>query len=229
VWGSLIIVAAAQIGTGVLYPWFEQLAHFAGLAIGALASGLLSPHARWHRYALRFARVVTLAFAALAALSGLLVARTSIANSLDDAPRARHHVGDFAVLAPASWQLREGSLCDPDGLFELSLDREPAAKDIAPLFAVYLGAQTDALRGRTDQVDVATDVIVPLPAGWQGKELVVSQADPFGGRKRARVVVAARPAGDHVVLASLWLPETVARKAPAFFTRMLDYVVDAKR
>jgi hypothetical protein len=208
----------------------DQWAHGAGLVIGALAGGLLSPHARWAKHGLRVARVVTLSFAALAVMSALLVTRTSIANSLEDAPRALHHVGDFTVKAPASWQESEGDLYDADHLFELSLDRATREDPLDAVLSAYVQKNTDELRSQTDQVDVATDVIVPLPSQeWRGRELVVSHEDPLGGRQRARVVVAGHQVGDHVVLASLALPEMVARKAPAFFTRLLDSIAEAKR
>ena len=65
---------------------------------------------------------------------------------------------------------------------------------------------------------------MPLPPPWQGSELVVSVADTLGGRQRYRVIVAGRPGPAGTVLASVLMPETVARMAPWYFTWLLASV-----
>ena len=66
---------------------------------------------------------------------------------------------------------------------------------------------------------------MPLPPGWEGTELAVSMADPMGSRQRYRVVVAGHTvASGETVLVSLYLPETIGRAAPEFFTKLLATV-----
>ena len=224
VWGSLVVVTVAQVATGFVYPVIDQWAHGVGLAVGALAGGLLSPNARWASASLRVARAIAIASAAIAVIAGVLVVRTSLSDSLFDPPRSRHQVRDVTVSAPAGWLASDDELGDADDLFTLAVHREPSGTFSVQL-ATY-GAQEPA-RARDrgfDQVDLATDHLVPLPDGWEGSELVVSVADALGSRQRYRVVVAGHAAPTGVILASLYLPETVARKAPSFFTQMIQSI-----
>lgn len=211
-WGGIAVVAIAQIGVGFLYPITDQWAHGVGLAAGAVLGIALSPHARWTRLAGRAAVVIAIAFGAAVGLAAVMVARTSIADSLGQAPQIRHTVGDLAITAPASWQTGAGEVYDPDAIVIVRLAR-------AGSLPGWLADEQKRAAGQFDQVAVATDHVVVLPAGWDGVELAVSAPiqDPVGGRVHYRIVVG----GDGATFASVYVPETVARAAPRFFTELL--------
>ena len=224
VWGVVAIVTVAQIAIGFVYPAMDQWAHGGGLAVGALAGILLSPHARWTKLAEHAARAVTIAFAALVIASFVLVARTSISDSLARAPRAPRDLGGVTVTVPVSWQRTDNMAIDPDVFIWIAATRDPSD---APFFAkldAYATAEAERAKDGFDQVAPAKRALVPLPPPWQGSELVVSVADTLGGRQRYRVIVAGRPGPAGTVLASVLMPETVARMAPWYFTWLLASV-----
>ena len=79
----------------------------------------------------------------------------------------------------------------------------------------------DIIRGGVDTVTDAKDTLVPLPAGWEAHELVATAKDALGSVQRFRVIVGAREDGDEaVILASLYVSETLARAAPGFYSAM---------
>ncbi len=225
VWGSLVVVAVAQIGIGFVYPVMDQWAHGAGLASGALAGLVLSPHARWTRIAEHLARVIAVAFAAATIVAAVFTARTSIADSLAGTPRTIYTVGGLHVTAPTSWVTSEDEVYDPDLFILLQADRVTQDVPLATALASKLEAEPQSARDRKfDQVEPAPEPLIVLPPGWQGTELVASVEDPLGGRQRYRVAVAGRtdPAG--IIVVSFYAPETVARAVPALFTQVLASV-----
>lgn len=226
VWGSLAVVTVAQVGVGFIYPVIDQWAHGAGLVAGTLAGVLLSPHARWTKAAGQVARVVALAFVVVVAASVVMVARTSIADSLANAPAERRNASEaLSAIVPLTWQRSgAGELFDPDTYTVLLAQRGPVGPVAPQLDAFRADEERRAAKNSFDQISAARDQVVPLPAGWVGSELVVSQPDALGERQRFRVVVAGRPDSVGVVLTSLYVPETVARAAPAYFTRLLASV-----
>ena len=82
VWGSVAVVVVAQLGIDFVEPMTDQWAHAGGLATGALLAFVLSPHARWHKLATHVARAVTLSFVIASVATAVLVARTTVADSL---------------------------------------------------------------------------------------------------------------------------------------------------
>lgn len=203
-WGGLVVVTIAQVGTGFFYPVIDQWAHGAGLAGGALAGALLSPHAKWARVVPHLARVLAGAFAALAVAATVLVVRTSIADTLREAQWRRVAFGDVSVTAPASWEL-EGDLHDREHMLFVEAGR--GALDL-----------TKAVNDRGfDQVAPAGEPLVPAPAGWERTELDISQEDAMGNRQRYRAIAVRR--GDAVVL--ILAPTSVVRAAPELFARIL--------
>jgi membrane associated rhomboid family serine protease len=224
-WGSLAVVAVVQIAIGFVQPGTDQWAHIGGLAIGTVTGIVLSPHMRWARISEHVARVIAIGFAALVIVAGVLAVRTSIADSLADAPRATRNLGSVHVTAPASWVPASDVLFDPDLFTVITAQRVPATASLAAQLDAYAKGEPERAKKHSfDHIEPAHDQLIPLPPGWQGSELVVSLADTLGGRQRYRVVVAGRldPAG--IVLASVYAPETVARAAPSFFTGLLASV-----
>jgi rhomboid protease GluP len=225
VWGSLAVFTVAQVGIGFMYPAIDQWAHGAGLVAGSLAGLALSPSARWAKLNLHVARVLTVAFAIVVAIAATLVSRTSIADTLARAPRALVANGTVTAVVPATWQRGSDELFDPDVYIVLLAQRVATKQPLAAQLDAYLAGEDRRARDKGfDQVHTATDALIPLPAGWTGSELTVSLGDTLGERQRFRVVVAGRldPAG--AVLISLYMPETVARAAPAFFTGLIASV-----
>jgi membrane associated rhomboid family serine protease len=227
VWGSLAVLTVAQIGSGFVYPVIDQWAHGAGLVGGTLAAIALSPNARWTKLAEYVARAIAIGFALVAIGSGVLAARTSIADSFAHSPRALHALGTVQVIAPASWSpgMTSDQLVDADLWIMLVAQRVEA---IAPL-EEQLAANAEAEPKRAkdfhfDQIEAAPSPLIPLPPTWQGSELVVSFTDTLGSRQRYRVLVAARPDAAGIVQVSLYAPETVAKAAPGFFTELLASV-----
>jgi len=146
--------------------------------------------------------------------AAVMVARTSLADSLARAPQVRRQSSLISAMVPASWLVEEDELYHPDHFLML------VGSQVQPLDLLTQAETARAKNLGFDQVTVATDRLIPLPPGWQASELVVSQPDPLDTRQQFRVVVATH--GD--VAASMYMPQTIARQAPAFFTRMLASV-----
>ena len=198
----------------------DQWAHAGGLITGAVLGIVMSPHLRGARVIAHVARVIAIAFALAAAASAVLVARTTITDSLARGPLVTHPLGPLSVRAPARWTTTEDELADPDQLVVLAAQRsdgalatrleEAAAKETA--HAKQLGFE---------QSRPATERLVPLPAGWQGAEFELTATDALDARQHFRLVVAGRPDGAGIVLAALYVPDTLAREAPSYFTELL--------
>ncbi|HEX5060827.1 MAG TPA: rhomboid family intramembrane serine protease [Kofleriaceae bacterium] len=227
VWGSLAVVTVAQIAIGFFYPVIDQWAHGAGLAAGAIAGILLSPNVRWPKLGLYAARAIAIVFGLLVVTSAVFVVRTSIADSLANEPLERRQSINVSVVVPVSWQRStDGELFDPDLYIPLLAKRVPA---IGTLDAQVEAYRKDEEKHATDtkgfeKVTAATDQLIPLPAEWRGSEMLASMPDPLGDHQQFRVVVAGRPHPQGVILVSLYIPETVARAAPAWFTQLLASV-----
>ncbi len=227
VWGSLAVVTIAEIGVGFLYPVTDQWAHGGGLVAGALAGALLSPNARWHRAGKHVALAIGVAFAALVAVSAVQVARTSIADSLAAAPTGPRDIDGVHVVAPLSWTQDHDELFDPDLFVLVALQREPSAGPFALQLAAYEKGEPERAKDRRfEDVADAGERVVSLPDGWTGSELAVSVTDALDSRQQYRVIVAGRPGptGGGAVFASIYVPLTVARAAPDYFTHLLESV-----
>jgi len=219
--GSLAVVTVAQVGVGFLYPVIDQWAHAAGLLGGALAGVALSPTASWARANHVVAKLFAMAFGALVAVAAVLATITSIPDSLDALPTSVRHAGDIAVTAPVSWTVASGIIQDPDGLVELAVERQPRTNTPLQLGTWMASATQRAKNSGFDQVETVGERIVALPVDWEGKELDASAADPMGYRQHFRVIVCGRAFADSVIVASLTVPDTIARAAPAFLAHLL--------
>jgi membrane associated rhomboid family serine protease/tetratricopeptide (TPR) repeat protein len=188
VWGSLVVVALAQVGTDFFYPITDHWAHAGGLFAGVVVGTALSPNAGWHKLGLHAARVIAIAFAATVVVATVCVVRTSLYDSLVRSP-------ELAV-------------------------------EIAPFERIPLIGNIDAYIGETvgranqkgiENVHAAKTQVVPLPAGWDGHELVGSVPNQLGDPQVFRVIVAR---SDHSVV-TLYVPEGVATMAPEYFTQLI--------
>jgi membrane associated rhomboid family serine protease len=225
VWGSLAVFTVAQIAVGFVYPVTDQWAHGAGLAIGTVVGIALSPHARWAKVGEHVARVVTVAFAIAVIASFVLVARTSIADSFASLPAERRKTATISAVVPTTWGRAKDELFDPDLATWMLAKRFPSEGTVeAQVDAWRADEEKRAVANKFEQVAVAQSSIIPLPAGWVGSELVALLPDPLEGHQRFRVVVAGRPDPAGIILVSLYVPETVGRAAPAFFTQLLASV-----
>lgn len=162
VWGSLVVVALAQLGTDFFYRITDHWAHAGGLLAGVVFGAAMSPNAPWHKVGVHAARVVAIAFGAVMIVATVFVAQTSIRDSLRRSP-------DLAA-----------------GLIDL--ERMPTAD--GNVDAYIAGTPTRATQKGFEQTSPAKSTMVPLPAGWTGSELVGTVPDALGDHQRFRIVVA---------------------------------------
>jgi membrane associated rhomboid family serine protease len=216
-WGGVVVVTVSQVGIGFLYPVIDQWAHGVGLFTGVVLGAALSPHARWAAAARHGGRALALMCAAFALTTAALVARTSIADSYGDLPRQRHVINKLAVTAPAIW-IAAGWLSDPEHLVELHAVTADAA---VRLEAWEQKIAAEQVQRGARRITLSDQRLLPLPAGWQGRELTLMFEDPMDGEQEFVMVVAARELGDRRVLAALTLPASMLRAAPALFAGIL--------
>ena len=220
-WGGLAVVTVAQLGYGFVYPMIDQWAHGAGLAAGAVFGVVLSPTARWSRAGGILARAIAVAFGALALTAAVLVARTSLADSLAAGGSARHVVDGIAVTAPASWRTATNQLFQPDGVVVVVLARQPRA-NASQQVAMWVAEAGRQLKGDLGELTVAREPVVALPAGWEGTELQAAPEDEsLGYRQRMRVIVCGRAFGDAMILMAIQVPDAVATAAPAWLAALI--------
>jgi membrane associated rhomboid family serine protease len=219
-WGGVVVVTLSQVVVGFIYPVIDQWAHGAGLLTGVVLGAALSPHARWAAAARHAGRALALMFAAFALTAGALVARTSIAGSYGELPRARHVINKVAITAPVGW-VDAGWLSDPDGLIELHAELADAS---ARPEAWVKKVSAEQIQRGAKRIALAEEPVLTLPEGWDGGELVGVFDDPMDGEQRFVIVVAWRDFGGQRVFVSLALPESMARAAPAPFSGILASV-----
>jgi hypothetical protein len=162
VWGSLAVVALAQLGTDAFYTITDHWAHLGGFLTGAIVGLAMSPALPGKTVALHVARGVTVLFAALAIVSFAFVVRTSIRDSLETSP-------DLWVDV-------------------VELDKIPATGNID---AYITGTPVRAMgHHQVDRAVPATDSLVPMPDGWTGTEFVGALPSALGDDQRMRIIVA---------------------------------------
>jgi membrane associated rhomboid family serine protease len=222
VWGAIGIVTIGQLALGFVYSAMDQWAHGIGLAAGALAGAAMSPNLRTERLSWHAARVIGIAFIVVSIVAAVFVVRTSIADSLARQPLVQRSTTRVTATVPASWARLRDEMYDPDTLVVLlPLRVEPHGTLTEQLGAWHDGEIRRAKDRQFERVVEAPDAVVPLPAGWQGSELIASATDELGTVQTFRVIVAGRRESDSVILASLYVPETLARAAPAYYAAMV--------
>lgn len=162
VWGSLVVVAVAQVGTDFFYPVTDHWAHAGGLFAGVIVGTVMSPNAPWHKVALHASRVIAIAFGVLMIVAIVFVAQTTIRDSLVRSPE---------LVA---------------GLVEL--DRMPTGE--GNIEAYIERTATRATEKGYEEASPAKTTIIPLPTGWTGTEHVASVPSQLGDNQRFRIVVA---------------------------------------
>ncbi|HEY4241271.1 MAG TPA: rhomboid family intramembrane serine protease [Kofleriaceae bacterium] len=236
-WMALAIIIVVQLGWDLLStsggPWLNGGGLVAGCAVGAV----LSPH---RKGTLWIARGIGAAFLTVTALSVLLVARTSLADSLGTATQPTLLDSHVVAMVPPDWFHGLTRNVQPDELVEL---RATVVTDDP---AKWLTAQTLGLRAMatssTDEKDVvigetpdsddidweqhaAPELLVPAP-GWTSQELLASYDTALGARQHLRVVLAWRRFGATTVGVRLITFELVAREAGAFLGSLLPTGTD---
>ena len=219
-WGGLVVVIVAQVGYGFLYPAIDQWAHGGGLVAGVLLGAILSPHATWVRAGRQLGRILTVVVAGFAVIAGVHVARMSVQESFDRAPRIPHTVGKVSISAPASW-INEGDLSEPDGLIIVNVEGQPKLDPKLQLATWIAQAPSLAKSHGFDRAEVASDRVVKLPPGWEGEELAVSFEDGMGYRQQYRMIVCGKAFAHDVVLLVITAPESIARVAPDYMSLLI--------
>ncbi len=223
IWGGLVLLIGGQLVYGFMYPFVDQWAHIAAMAAGVVFGTLLSPHAAWVKLGRQLGRAIAIVAVSFLAVAAVRVARTSIEASLQRMPRIRHVTSGVSIAAPASWHTGV-ALSEPDGLVIVVADRRPSG-DVAPQLERWFAAVPEiARRHGFERIDPATDRVVELPEGWEGRELIATFSDPIGTVQRYRVIAAGRVIGDDLVTIAIHTPDTIARSAPRYFARLLQSV-----
>jgi membrane associated rhomboid family serine protease len=214
-WGGLVLIVLAQLGYGLVY---DQWAHGAGLAAGALLGGALSPHAPWARTARSVGLALAVVVVAFTVTAAVRVVGTSVEDSLSRQPKMWHLVSGVQVVAPAGWTT-DGELAEPDGLIIISVKRAPKV-DVATQMKAWIddAAPTIAKNHGFEQIEDATANVFTLPPEWQGAEMLGSFEDPMGYRQRYRLLAAGRVFGDDLVTIVVSLPDSIAVPARAYLT-----------
>jgi rhomboid protease GluP len=221
--GSLAVIVIGQVGIDFMYSGVtDQYAHAGGALAGAALGALLSPHARWARASLYASRVIAAAFAGVCVFSALMIVRTPIAKSLGIPD---HEIGILPGLfmsTPPAWKLDDNSLHDPDDLIEVRFLSSNAA---SPVDAITQ-AEEDRVRHQFDRIDISTEHVVPLPPGWDGRELAISAEEPneVGGRQHYRLIIATKQVPGGLIAMSIEVADSIARAAPGLFTALVASV-----
>ncbi len=219
-WGGLAVVTVAQLGYDFLNPVIDQWAHVAGLAAGAVLGLALSPHARWARLGVHVGRALAVGVGLAALVAAVLVARTSLVESLARSGSVRRVVADVAVTAPRSWHVDGSQLLEPDGLVVVTLARQPRGEPGQQL-AMWIATEGRRAKDELGELTPSRAPLIPLPAGWEGTELEAAQEDGTGYAQRVRVVLCGRVVGDVMIFTVVALPASIAREASALFVQLL--------
>jgi rhomboid protease GluP len=222
-WGSLAVIVIGQVGIDFMYSGVtDQYAHAGGALVGAVLGALLSPYAKWAKGSLYASRVIAAAFVGVCAFAAIMVVRTPIAKSLG---MPDHEIGILPGLfmsTPAAWTLDNESLHDPDDLIEVRFLSSNAANPVEDV----MQREEDRVRHQFDRIDISTEHVVPLPPGWDGRELAISSEEPneVGGRQHYRLIIATKQVPGGLIVMSTEVADSIARAAPGLFTALIASV-----
>jgi membrane associated rhomboid family serine protease len=220
-WGGLVVVTVAQLAVGFLYPVIDQWAHGAGLAGGIAFGTLLSPSWKYERLAKYTGRALAALFAAATLGALVLTLKTSIADSLGNMPSESGNVAGVHLTAPSTYVVDRVELVDADGIVLITVHREPLSA-MAPQMASWVAETAKVGKARGfDDIATPPSVVVPLPDGWEGAERIGSFDDAMGNRQHYRVVIAGKDFGGTLVQLTVMTPDSIARSAPGFFTKLI--------
>jgi len=223
-WGSLAVIVIGQVGIDFMYSGVtDQYAHAGGALVGAALGALLSPHARWAKASLYTSRVIAAAFVGVCAFAAIMVVRTPIAKSFG---MPDHEIAILPGLfgsTPAAWKLDDDSLHDPDDLIEVRF----LSSNTAHPFDDITQREEDRVRHQFDRIDISTEHVVPVPPGWDSRELAISSEEPneVGGRQHYRLIIAAKQVPGGLIVMSIEVADSIARAAPGLLTALVASIV----
>jgi len=244
--GNLIFLIIANVGIGFLYPAIDQSAHFGGLAAGALIMALLSKKSP--RTDSGGVRVVSTLLAAVGALSlayaAYGVASTDFEDTLNKFPRVERTIttevdgvpSPVSVTVPSAWvKYDEPSVGDENARIELLRDYSTAISFRIWAHVPTRGGVEAALNkwqndqagsGKSVEVRIMGDRLIPLKEPWESRELRLT-ADDFGGEQRLRMVLFGRKSADgrRMWMGEFVIPEALAPSAK----RVLNEVLSSAR
>jgi hypothetical protein len=86
--------------------------------------------------------------------------------------------------------------------------------------------EEDRVRHQFDRIDISTEHVVPLPPGWDGRELAISSEEPneVGGRQHYRLIIATKQVPGGLIVMSTEVADSIARAAPGLFTALIASV-----
>lgn len=226
--GLLLVLTAANIVVGFLYPLIDQAAHLGGLGAGLALGVLLSRQWKWGG-----GGVMSGVSSALAAVAGAAlvwgafgVATGSFGEAVRAQPRADRDFGGVSARIPESWgQVEDEGVYDPGRLALLALDRVPARTPLED--AVFQRLHDEQFGGAKaagfDRADRAEQMAIGTPEPWIGHELVV-RTDEMGGEQRYRVLVFGRELGGSLILGVTYVPAHLAGELRPLIHEILDSV-----
>jgi rhomboid protease GluP len=222
-WRFLVVIVIVQVGIDIIY-WHvtDHYAHAGGAVVGALLGAALSPQAPWARASLWASRGIAAAFVALCAVAAIMVVRTPIAESFGKPDHEIRVLPGLFMSTPPGWKL-DDSLHDPDNLIQVRFHSSRAAN---PIDAITRKLE-DSLRSEFDQVDVSTARVVPMPPGWDGRELIMSSDTPggIGGRQHFLLIIAFNRVPTGLIVTSIEVCDSIARAAPDLLTALVASIV----
>jgi membrane associated rhomboid family serine protease len=224
-WGRLAVVIVGQAAIGFVYPVIDQWAHGIGLATGVLVGVALSPNARWAKLGLFAARGLAIAFTGVVVFAAVMIARTSIADSLGRGERVRYELREVALTAPAGWVAINREIHDPDHLVVMRTARKTInAQTPAALVEEWtIETAKDAKANGIVLAEAGTDRLV-TPAGWEGVERIGTLEDAMGYTQRWRIVAVSRELEGEMLRVLLYLPDTIAHATPRLFADIIASV-----
>jgi rhomboid protease GluP len=219
-WGAVVVVTLGQLAVGMLYSAVDHWAHGAGLLAGIALGAALPRHGRAVAVARHLARAIAVMSAAFGIAAGVLVARTSVDDSLRALPRASIALGRAAVEVPAAWSRSDSGVAEPAGLVELRADALPLGARARGEAQRQLAAWTAQWFATAELRDAPTATLV-VPPGWEVREQVATL--PIGGGDEQAILVASatRERAGQLVIAWIAVPASLAREAPETLGAML--------
>ncbi|MCX5748143.1 MAG: hypothetical protein NT062_37265, partial [Proteobacteria bacterium] len=181
----------------------------------------LSTRTPWARASLYAARAIAIAFTLAAVFAGVKIATTSLDDSFARSPRAPRRIGDVVLSVPPSWLSTASGVSDPDGMFELEVRNVTAEPAILESWIALEASRVKARGYEVDHVVPQAQRLVPLPAGWEGTELVAVYVDAMDYRQQIRVITCGRTFAGAKILASVYVPESMAEALPGYIAQTL--------
>ncbi len=224
--GILVFLTVSFVGIGFVVEVADQYAHVAGLLVGGIAAGIVSPQSPLSRSLVTKALTWLLVLVGVAALGygGYGSFTSSFRETIAKYPRETRVINGFAIAVPSTWKAFEGEdgveLVDvsPHTLFEFHV--RPATGDVSDHIADRLEKIEQGERG-LKKVRRATSLRISLPAPWQSRELTVID-DSIGGELKYRIVVFAQIVGQELWIGSFFTFDAIAAEMTTVLSEALQ-------